>query len=825
MSVRRARRCPGETVGSGTRMTNTASSPFHTRVHPPRIPTSLAPLVGRERELSLALELLRRDEVRLLTLTGPGGIGKTRLSLEIARKLELAIPDGVHLVPLASVSHAGLVASMIATALGRPGGERADPRDRLLDNLLDTATLLVLDNMEHVLDAVPFVAELLRAAPGVSILATSRAPLRITGEHVLPVPPLDLPARHDGASVTDLARIPAVRLFVDRARAVDPGFRMTAANAPDIAAICRYLDGIPLAIELAATHITVLPPADLLDRIETGLPLPLPGPRDAPDRLRTMESAIRWSYDLLTPDEQRFFRCAGIFVGGFGLDAIAAVFAGQGTPSGEGTTGQDALPLLASLVSKSLVLRDSRAGEGRFHLLEPIRRFALDRLRGKGEEHEVRDRHVGWYLDLVERTRHAAITPGGERELALLEREHANIRAALEWMFEVGDVDRLQRMVLSLAGFWYEHNHYFEARTWLERMLAHDLQPPEEVRARLQVQLAMFLSLQDEPTRARELQDEGMAVLRDRGDPLTVALALIWQGAVANFLDEYERAEQVLEEALGLAAECGEPPVTAAMTARTLANMGMTAFNRGDLELATVRHEMSLRICREQGYLLGAIRSLRDLGFIAREQGDHARALAYYRECFDLLREDIDQRVLVDILAGAALAAASWDDHARAVRLLAAADSLRRQLGVSLPVSSSPVLHDRLKAATRVMLGERAFDEAWAAGARLTLVEAIAEVEQVSPPGDVAERAPHASEITLSPREHEILRLLVAGRSDREMADLLYLSVRTVEAHVARLRTKLGVRTRTAAVTAAIAGGLVDAGEALGEEDASMSAN
>src|SRR5690606_24058297 len=211
MSVRRARRCPGETVGSGTRMTNTASSPFHTRVHPPRIPTSLAPLVGRERELSLALEMLRRDDVRLLTLTGPGGIGKTRLSLEIARKLELAIPDGVHLVPLASVSHAGLVASMIATALGRPGGERADPRAGLRPSFPGTAALLVLVSMEHVLGAVPFVAWLLRGAPAVPILATSGAPLRITGAHVWPVPPPDRPARHDGGSVTCLARIPAVR--------------------------------------------------------------------------------------------------------------------------------------------------------------------------------------------------------------------------------------------------------------------------------------------------------------------------------------------------------------------------------------------------------------------------------------------------------------------------------------------------------------------------------------------------------------------------------------------------------------------------------------
>ncbi|MDQ4043958.1 MAG: hypothetical protein M3173_00710 [Chloroflexota bacterium] len=286
---------------------------------------ALSPLVGRERETAMASDVLSRDDVRLLTLTGPGGIGKTRLGLEIAARLRENYADGVRIIPLAEVQHAGLVASSIAEHLGLPETGGGDRHEALLVALRGAHLLLVLDNFEHVLDAAPLVSNLLATCPRLEVLVTSRALLRVRGEHAQPVSPLKLPDVAPDPSVEQAAASAAVRLFVDRAQAIAPSFTLTAANAPVVASICRRLDGLPLAIELAASQVTVLPPYALLAHLEARLPLPVDGPRDAPDRQRTMSNAIAWSYALLSPDEQRLFRRVAVFTGGFQLDAAEAV--------------------------------------------------------------------------------------------------------------------------------------------------------------------------------------------------------------------------------------------------------------------------------------------------------------------------------------------------------------------------------------------------------------------------------------------------------------------------------------------------------------------
>lgn len=774
---------------------------------------SRSPLVGREQEVALALSLLQRDDVRLLTLTGPGGIGKTRLGIEVAHRLNDVHQAGSHIVSLADIPKAGMVAAAIARALGLGGGGQEDALEALIDGLRETEALLLLDNFEHVLQSAHVVADMLASCPLLKVVATSQSPLRISWEHALPVPPLSLPGRGPGRPLEEIASSPSVRLFVERARAVDPSFDLDGATAPVIAAVCHRLAGIPLAIELAATQVSVLSPPALLARIEAGLPLPLAGPSDAPDRLKTMERAIAWSYDLLSPDEQRLIRCLGVFTGSFGPEAAGAVCGHVLPQEPAGTTDgerdPDIVPLLASLVSKSL-LRVGKAGELRYTMLETIRQFVLHRLDAEGEADKACDAHAGWYLRLAERTQHAAITPGGEEALTQLEADNANFLGALEWLAARGESERLVRLVLSLSGFWYEHSHYREARAWLERALP---LAQGSMRARVLVHLGLILSFQGDTARAGQLLDEGIAVLRQEGDPLTVALVLVWRGAVANFRGHYERAEQLLEEALGLASDFADPPIAAAMTARALANLGIAARARGDLELAAVRHELALRICREHGYKFGAIRSLVDLGDVVRDQGDYVRSLEFYRECLFLAGEEMEQRVVVGVLEGAALAAVAWNDPNRAVQMLGAADALSSRLGMWILAAVDQDVHERVMDVAHAMLGERAYQAAWSTGRQWTLSRAIAEVHGMSPPADVVGPPPGEYGITLSPREEEILRLLVSGRSDREMSEALYLSVRTVEAHVARLRAKLGVRTRTAAVTTAIAIGLVDPGD------------
>jgi non-specific serine/threonine protein kinase len=349
-----------------------------------------------------------------------------------------------------------------------------------------------------------------------------------------------------------------------------------------------------------------------------------------------------------------------------------------------------------------------------------------------------------------------------------------------------------------------------EARTWVERALSISAELSGDGRARLQVELGIFLSLMDNMARAGQLLDEGLSILRETGDGLAVALVLIWQGAVANFLGDHDRAEPLLEEALGLAKAFEDPAIAASMTARALANLGSAAHGRGDLDLAVVRYELALQICREHGYLLGAVRTLCDLGDMARDQGDYARALECYRECFSLMGSEIDQRIAVRVLEGAALAGAAWNAPEQAARLLGAADALTKRLGMPIPSETGLAMHQRTVEAISSALEKRRFDEAWSRGRRMSLDQAIAEVLAMAPPQVASERRDDHPATRLSRRENEVLQLLVAGYSDREIAEALSISVRTVEGHVTHVRAKLGVQTRTAAVALAITSGLVD---------------
>jgi non-specific serine/threonine protein kinase len=775
-----------------------------------RLPVALTPLVGRERELALAKSLLHREDVRLLSITGPGGIGKTRLAVELCRSEVEAYPDGVVFIPLAAVSEPGQVAAAVRQALGVQEDVGVDARESLIAALRGAASLLVLDNFEHVLEAAPLLTELLAACAQLKIVVTSRALLRLTGEYALPVPPLILPDFDATHSLEQVSRSPSVRLFVDRVQAVRPSFTLSDETAPLVAGICRHLDGLPLAIELAAAQAAVLPPAALLDRIEARLPLPVMGPRDAPSRLRTINDAVAWSHDLLTDDEKRLFRRISVFAGGFAFDAAEQVagkeVASERDPS---SFAVETLGVLSSLVEKSLLLQETRDQEPRFIMLETIRAFAWDQLVASGEEEPIGDAHAAWVLGLAERHEFAVVMPDGERDLHRLEVDHPNLLAALTWFERHGNNEGLLRLASSLSGFWIAHNHYREGRDWLERALARTMDDTSAIRGRAEIGLGRAISQFGDVERADRLLSDGIARLDRERDAAWTSFALTRQASLANQLGEHERAERLLNQALDVATVVPDAAIAAAITGTILANLGVAAHGRGDLELAIARHEQALRICRERGYTLGAIRSLRDLGDVERDRGDYAHSLDYYRGALDLLSDQADLRVVVDALEGTALAAAAWRQSMLAARLLGAAEKFRMQHGGEFLVPTDRTAHERAIAAIRSALTEAEIAEAWSAGRQLTVPEAIAEIQSMVPVGEAVERAAPSS-VSLTSREIEVLRMLVAGLPDRAIAETLFLSVRTVEAHVARILNKLGVHTRTAAVSAAILAGLVD---------------
>ncbi|MDP9356600.1 MAG: helix-turn-helix domain-containing protein, partial [Chloroflexota bacterium] len=429
-----------------------------------RLPTTLTSFVGRGREVEQVIALLRRADVRLVTLTGPGGVGKTRLALRAAAELLDHVPDGAWFVDLTPLADPALVPAAIAVVLGvrEAGGQPLV--ETLAVALRDKQLLLVLDNCEHLLDAAPVVAELLRACPGLTVLATSRAPLRLRGEREVAVPPLGLPATARPAP-EEIARSEAVRLFVERARAHEADFALTEANAPAVAGIVRVLDGLPLAIELAASRIKLFPPTALLRRLERRLTLLTGGARDLPARQRTLRDAIAWSHDLLTEEERLLFRRLAVFAGGATCEAAEAV----ADPAGE----LGVVNGLAVLVDQSLLRKeDDPDGEPRYRMLETVREYALERLDASGEEAAVRDRHAAWCLALAEAAGAVLWTTYDPGVVARLEAEHPNLRAALTWFAQASDGEALLRIGATLGRFWYVAGHAREGRGWLERALA-----------------------------------------------------------------------------------------------------------------------------------------------------------------------------------------------------------------------------------------------------------------------------------------------------------------------------------------------------------------
>jgi predicted ATPase/class 3 adenylate cyclase len=683
---------------------------------PTNLPTQPNSLVGREAELAELTAHITRPSVHLVTLTGPGGTGKTRLALQAAASVLEAFPDGVFLVDLAPVVDPALVVPTIAGVLGVRAASSQAVGESLATWLAPRRLLLVLDNLEHLLPAAKAIAALLAACPRLTVLATSREPLHVRTEREVPVAPLALP--EEGITrAADLARIPAVALFVQRAEAANPRFSLTEANATDVAAICQRLDGLPLAIELAAARIKLLPPAALLVRLERRLPLLTGGPRDLPDRQRTLRDAIAWSHDLLSLEDQVLFRRLGVFAGGWTLDTTEAV----ANPDGE----LDVLGGLDSLLNKSLV----RSGhpdelEPRFGMLETVREFALEQLGASGEEATVRDAHAAAYLQLAEQCHREIWGPRQIARLHQIEAELPNVRAALAWLLESNRASDALRMAGNLGGFWYMHSHFAEARRWVEAALA-ATDPEELSRARALWCLGFCAWAQGDPGRARELLRESERLAHTVGDADTEVMAAAVSGSVAKYGDDDAAAEVACLRAADVARAAGNLH----WVANSIMNLAEVAYRRGDLALAEERARESLAIFRTLGSIFPRHYTLSTLGYVALDRGQTAAALTAFEEGLEVARALNEGRGIASLLAAHAAVAVVVEEHDRALRLLGAAEAVREKAGHTVLLHQ--FRHAQTVAAVRAVVGDTSFETGFAAGQALRLTEALAEARAV----------------------------------------------------------------------------------------------
>jgi non-specific serine/threonine protein kinase len=803
------------------------------------LPVQLTSFIGRERELAEVERLMSTS--RLVTLTGAGGCGKTRLALRVATELSSHFKDGVWWVELAVLNDPSLLPQAVLQTLGIPESPSRAPVELLSDYFQSKHALLILDNCEHVIDACAgFVSHLLQSCPQLSLIVTSREALNIDGELAWIVPSLQIPTLEPFSNISDLSQYDAVQLFIVRASTIVPDFALTEQNADTVIKICQRLDGMPLAIELAAVRIKVLGVDQIAERLGNALQFLTQGKRTAPSRHQTLRATMDWSYNLLSEAEKKLFQRLAVFAGGFTLEAVEAICAGEGVESA------DVLELVAGLVNRSLLVLVERNAKSedlverslRYRFLEPVRQYAREKLVDAGEEAVIRDRHLSYFHDWARTMEPELHTAVQLIQFANLDRELDNIRAALQWALRTQPVMALH-IVAELTFFWNVRGYTTEGQRWGEQALKqteNDL-TPEVLGARARaLSIVAFLTMtQGNIQSASDLIAQAIPILRAQNDELGLARALFVQATALSFLGQSSMVRAAAEESLEIGIKLNEPFTLSS----GLGIMAGALFRVGEQTIAQRFREQALANSRRLGSPMALAFSVWGVGMGAFSQGNLKLAHQYMEESLTLLRQIGDKHRINMVASGLAdilrqmgnireaeklyvEAVRGWWDYGQfggmarcieclafiaivekhdkqAARLLGAAEAIRESSQAKM-IADEQEEYQRELASLQSRMNPDDFANSWSEGQRLTIQQVLAEVELLPKVPQAKAHFPN----DLTPREVDVLRLLAEGLSDAQIAEKLVLSRRTITTHLTTIYSKLGVNSRSAAMRYAL---------------------